>query len=965
MTRQKNEIANGVRLENASWRTWWKQRNKLKTITPETLNWLKDSDVTWLYGPFHSALDDAPPKPKPIPDSVDKKDQASAHDRLDLSTTTRRPQHAPSKPILKHRSISELLLAAGEPSSPVFSPPESDEDQDNQDLDAHISSSYPKRPSLLHTKSDTHITRWGPSRVFRKDSPPRIAPPTTSVSSSHLDTFFAPDIPIAATGCIKPSRSQDSHTSGTSTSERSAGSGERKKKHISFNTFVEQCIAIEKPKKNTGSPGAVWNPEDDDGYEEDQEYYSEEDEEAPWDHLSGSAIGSDSDSPYEEDDEEEILQMRSRGSRTPGKKGRSKSKTSTTSSSSSASTSTTSTSSSDGANLHRRHSSALSSRNRRASNSTYRPNRRPPPLIRTHSEHVQHVTIAPIAPTILKTGTWREGFGDDGGVSDDGFNWGRWGVGGGDGKNHGRGREDDTSDGTPVELVYVPPFGSNYSLNVQDDDEIEEEEEEEEDEEDEYLEDAGMGMAMMNTGSNDGDDDGVGDERIETVDQGIYHHLVSLGDYSDPHPASAPIPVPTVVVQQRGDDDDAYRFFGNSDFEGTEYAPGFGVQTARRVIVTKKPEEDEEPERGRSRSRSRSRTPSPAMLAVSASPTTTSNGTGTVANEGTPEEAKPLRFTVFAFSITFPSPSRTVVPGLAVPEGDARSIKYKDEFLFDIRSLYWWCVCWRRIDREREREKERREKERGGRGRERESTKRVEVKGKEKEMVATSIPLRLQDPVRSSEYAESVSSTSSGTVILEKEDEQRKHQEEEERRRRDQQRRREEEHERIAEEELLRKIHPTPSNSPILSMRPPPPSSAEVTPSSSSSNISGSGFAKPSLAGTPSLPSSSSSTLKPAVTRTTSGSSTSSSSSKPPLLPSPPLPAQASTSLTTPAAERMSISVPAAESSSNVSQSQPQPQSPKSPTSPTGKEGKIIGKAVGMVSSAGAYLGLWQHYGGS
>lgn len=39
MTRQKNEITNGIRLENASWRTWWKQRNKLKTISPETLNW--------------------------------------------------------------------------------------------------------------------------------------------------------------------------------------------------------------------------------------------------------------------------------------------------------------------------------------------------------------------------------------------------------------------------------------------------------------------------------------------------------------------------------------------------------------------------------------------------------------------------------------------------------------------------------------------------------------------------------------------------------------------------------------------------------------------------------------------------------------------------------------------------------------------------------------------------------------
>ena len=50
MTRQKNEIANGMRLENASWRTWWKQRNKLKTVTPETLNWcLFFPILTWVF----------------------------------------------------------------------------------------------------------------------------------------------------------------------------------------------------------------------------------------------------------------------------------------------------------------------------------------------------------------------------------------------------------------------------------------------------------------------------------------------------------------------------------------------------------------------------------------------------------------------------------------------------------------------------------------------------------------------------------------------------------------------------------------------------------------------------------------------------------------------------------------------------------------------------------------------------
>ena len=52
MTRQKNAIANGMRLENASWRTWWKQRNKLKTISPETLNWC----VLYVHLPFISRI---------------------------------------------------------------------------------------------------------------------------------------------------------------------------------------------------------------------------------------------------------------------------------------------------------------------------------------------------------------------------------------------------------------------------------------------------------------------------------------------------------------------------------------------------------------------------------------------------------------------------------------------------------------------------------------------------------------------------------------------------------------------------------------------------------------------------------------------------------------------------------------------------------------------------------------------
>lgn len=36
---RRGEYPNSERLENASWRTWMKSKNKLRTISPETLNW--------------------------------------------------------------------------------------------------------------------------------------------------------------------------------------------------------------------------------------------------------------------------------------------------------------------------------------------------------------------------------------------------------------------------------------------------------------------------------------------------------------------------------------------------------------------------------------------------------------------------------------------------------------------------------------------------------------------------------------------------------------------------------------------------------------------------------------------------------------------------------------------------------------------------------------------------------------
>lgn len=40
---KRGAYSNSARLENASWRTWMKSKNKLKTISPETLNWYVSS----------------------------------------------------------------------------------------------------------------------------------------------------------------------------------------------------------------------------------------------------------------------------------------------------------------------------------------------------------------------------------------------------------------------------------------------------------------------------------------------------------------------------------------------------------------------------------------------------------------------------------------------------------------------------------------------------------------------------------------------------------------------------------------------------------------------------------------------------------------------------------------------------------------------------------------------------------
>ncbi|OSD05510.1 hypothetical protein PYCCODRAFT_1465395 [Trametes coccinea BRFM310] len=354
MTRQKNAIANGMRLENASWRTWWKQRNKLKTISPETLNWLKDSDVTWLYGPLHVGhdwTDYSTKKPSKLNASHRKTSTDAVPGPYKTVYDSRRSNSAsaaptPKKPILKRRSISQLLSL---PASPFFNQPDSDDE--SEDREGEEQSSTPTRPPLMHTKSDTHLNMRG--RPFRKNSPPRIIAEDGSATQP----------PLAAGSEASGSTGSDQDLSGSSSTgaDGSHGSG-AKKKHISFNTFVEQCIAIEKPnlKRSTTGPtrnGRVFDAFDD-GYDSELGYDGEYEEP-----VSYYGTGSDS-----EDDDDDVLEMRTSSSRSR-------------SSSSSRGSPFATTFSTD---------ATAASRPR-------------PPMVRRASTDREHVTIAPIPPTILKS----------------------------------------------------------------------------------------------------------------------------------------------------------------------------------------------------------------------------------------------------------------------------------------------------------------------------------------------------------------------------------------------------------------------------------------------------------------------------------------------------------------------------------------------------------------------------------
>ena len=229
MTRHKNDIANGVRLENASWRTWWQKRGKLKTVNPQKLNWsavvlssvyyeiqsfyrLKDSDVTWLYGPLHQA-----PTPVPVPPPKG----ASLREKLEVIP----PLPKGRKPILKKRTLAEVLVLGLAKTNNLPSRPHADELKE-LDIDSRGTRGPEERDRimLLHTKSDTNLLRPAVGRVTQPSPPSDDDTPT-------------PRHPVRRTN-----RSALSMKGSVSPPPHDLEGGV--KKRVGFNAYVSQCIAV-------------------------------------------------------------------------------------------------------------------------------------------------------------------------------------------------------------------------------------------------------------------------------------------------------------------------------------------------------------------------------------------------------------------------------------------------------------------------------------------------------------------------------------------------------------------------------------------------------------------------------------------------------------------------------------------------------------------------------------------------
>lgn len=185
---QRGVYGQRSRLENASWRTWAKAKYHLRTVSPETLNWLKESDVTWLYGPLK------PAESHPVTSGGQ---YSEPYNRLSKSNS-----FCVKKPILKKRSMSEVML----------------------------------QKSLSTSSLVKQAAAAVQAHPLRRSASQRSVPDLPSASSLQYQS---------ETPSRDPTLDYFTSRSTSDTTTPSAACECKHDRHIRFDDKVEQCIAVE------------------------------------------------------------------------------------------------------------------------------------------------------------------------------------------------------------------------------------------------------------------------------------------------------------------------------------------------------------------------------------------------------------------------------------------------------------------------------------------------------------------------------------------------------------------------------------------------------------------------------------------------------------------------------------------------------------------------------------------------
>ncbi|CAK7900756.1 resistance to glucose repression protein 1 [[Candida] anglica] len=295
---KRRDVADSARLENASWRTWAQRRSNLKTISPEAVNWSKESDVTWLYGPIlkdeenvvHSDADDISQH------KLSTTATSSVAGDISLPIKTRSAKNGP-KPILKRRTVEDMMIShsnllklqLAENRLIQHKKQEEQKQQRKQEERHHqrkLSDNEPPEFDDYDAISAKLNSQYTTSRNSSTTSLKNLKNETKELGNSMGGvTLTSPNNAVDVTSAkgdeTKEATNSNSDPTSIATTDMeqsdSVSSAESKKdRHIHFNDEVQQCIAVYEFSDEDDDEDYYDDDSDDYAYDDREDYIYED-----------------------------------------------------------------------------------------------------------------------------------------------------------------------------------------------------------------------------------------------------------------------------------------------------------------------------------------------------------------------------------------------------------------------------------------------------------------------------------------------------------------------------------------------------------------------------------------------------------------------------------------------------------------------------------------------------------------